>query len=86
MRYKINADYIIQENEDKLIVFDSENSMLYTCNELGTYIFQRLKRKWDEERIMQKISEEYDIDISEIKEDIKEFISTLVKKDIIIPT
>ncbi len=83
MKYKINKGFIIQKLDDKNVIFDGEESMLYTFNETASYIFSKLKLRWDEKKITDDIVKKYKVKKEKTAKDLKELISDLKKKKII---
>lgn len=80
---KINKGFIIQKLDDKTVIFDGEESVLYTFNETASFIFQKLKIGWDEEKIVETVIKKYGIKKEKAKKDFNELISDLKKKEII---
>lgn len=83
MKYKINKGFIIQKLEDKTVIFDGEESVLYTFNETASFIFQKLKRGWEEEKIAQTLVKKYQVKLERVRKDIKELIKDLLERKII---
>ena len=82
-KYRINKGFIVQKLEAKTVIFDGEESVLYTFNETASYIFQKLKRGWDNKKIIDGLVKKYHIKEKKAKKDVNEVISDLVKKKII---
>lgn len=83
-KYRINKGYIIQKIGNKTTIFDSEKSALYNFNETATFIFEKLKKNWQEEKIAVKLSQIYNTDHKTAQRDVSEIISGLLKKKILI--
>ncbi len=83
MKYKIKKGFIIQKLDEKAVIFDSEESILYTLNETATFIFQKLRRGLDKEQIIQALVKKYQIEEKRASEDVDEFIFALKEKKII---
>lgn len=56
---------------------------LITVNELGKFIWENLESSKDEEDLLHKILEEYEVEEKEAKEDLDEFLDKLRQVDII---
>lgn len=84
-RYKINKKYIVQKIEDKITIFDSDQSILFTLNNTAATIFEGIKFGLSQEKIAEKLSIEFDTLQSEAKKDIETFTEELKKKKVIIP-
>ena len=56
---------------------------LLTVNEVGKFIWENLESSKDEEDLLHKILEEYEVEEKEAKEDLDEFLDKLRQVDII---
>lgn len=56
---------------------------LITVNELGKFIWENLESSKDEEELLQKILDEYEVDRDTAKDDLDEFLGKLKDIDII---
>jgi hypothetical protein len=83
MKYKINKGFIVQKIGEKSTIFDGENSILFTFNKTGTLIFEKIKLRWDKDKIVEHISQSYLISKKEAKTDVDEFINTLIESKVI---
>ncbi|MCS7093528.1 MAG: PqqD family protein [Patescibacteria group bacterium] len=75
---------IIQKLDKKIIIFDSDNSTLFTLNETASLIFDKLKKKCPKEKIIDYLLKKYQVRKERIERDIDEFIEELKKRKIII--
>ena len=82
--YKINKGFVVQKLDNKTVIFDGEESLLYTFNETASYVFKKLKIGWDEVRIAQSLAKLYKIKEARAKKDVKELISEMKKKKLIL--
>ena len=83
MKYKINKGLITQKIDNKTVIFDSEESVLYTFNETASYVFKKIKAGEDEEKIIDLVVKKYQIKPEKAKKDLNEIIADLEKKKII---
>ena len=83
MLYTITKGLITQKLDNKTVIFDGEESVLYTFNETASYIFSKIKTKWDEEKIILSLVKKYGIKEKRAKKDVGELIAGLKKKKII---
>ena len=58
--YQIQKGLIIQKIDKETIIFDAEESVLYTLNETASEIFRMLKKGLKEEEIVEKIVKKYE--------------------------
>lgn len=83
MKYKINKGFIVQKLDDKMVIFDGEESVLYTFNETASFIFKKIKKGEEKEKIIEMVEKKYDIKKEKAQKDFNELISDLKKKKII---
>lgn len=69
--------------DDKTVIFDGEESVLYTFNETASFIFRRLKQQFTTEEISKAMEKKYKVGGKEAQKDIKELIRDLEAKKII---
>jgi len=86
MKYKINKGLITQKINNKTIIFDGEESVLYTFNETASFIFKKLKKGEEKEKIIEMVEKKYDIKKERAQKDFNELLSDLKKKKIISST
>ena len=83
MKYKINKGFIVQKLDDKTVIFDGEESVLYTFNETASFIFKKLKKGEEKKKIIEMVEKKYDITKEKAEKDFNELIADLKKKKII---
>lgn len=81
--YKINKGFIVQKLDDKTVIFDGEESVLYTFNESSSYIFRKLKAGIRSAEIINLMVKRYKITLSRAKKDFQYLTTDLLKKKII---
>ena len=82
-QYKINKGFIVQKLDQKTVIFDGEESMLYTFNETASFIFKKLKSALEEDKIVDALVKKYSINKERERKDVKELIFDLKKKKIV---
>ena len=85
---KFKKEFMIREIVGETILIpmgDSNNHFngIITINELGKFIWENLESSKDEEALLHKILEEYEVEEKEAKEDLDEFLDKLRQVDII---
>lgn len=85
---KLKKKFMIREivGETILIPIGVSNNHfngIITINELGKFIWENLESSKDEEDLLHKILEEYEVEEKEAKEDLDEFLDKLRQVDII---
>ncbi|NMB57429.1 PqqD family protein [Candidatus Beckwithbacteria bacterium] len=83
MKYKINKGFIVQKLDNKTVIFDGEESVLYTFNETASEIFKLLKKNLNEKEIVKKIAKKYQIKTERAKKDFNDLVSDLKRKKIL---
>jgi len=83
MKYKINKGLITQKLDDKTVIFDGEESILYTFNETASYIFKKIKAQEDKMKIIDAVVKKYGVKPEKVKKDLDELFVDLKKKKII---
>ena len=81
---KINKKIIFEKIDNKITVFDAEKSLLYTFNETATYIFGKLKAKWDKDRIIEAMLKRYPIKKEQAEKDLSSLIKELKTRKVLI--
>ena len=85
---KLKMQFILRDivGETVLVPINESTSNfngLITVNELGKFIWENLESSKDEEELLHKILEEYEVEEKEAKEDLDEFLDKLRQVDII---
>jgi 6-pyruvoyl-tetrahydropterin synthase len=80
---KLQKGLIIQKLDDQTVIFDADESVLYTLNETAAIIFDKLKKKWDKEKIINFMLKKYDVKKERLEKDFDQLIEDLKKKKII---
>ena len=85
---KLKMQFILRDivGETVLVPINESTSNfngLITVNELGKFIWENLESSKDEEELLHKILEEYEVEEKEAKEDLEEFLDKLRQVDII---
>jgi 6-pyruvoyl-tetrahydropterin synthase len=81
---KFQKGLIIQKLDDQTVIFDADESVLYTLNETASVIFDKLKKKWDKEKIINFMLKKYDVKKERLEKDFDQLIEDLKKKKIIV--
>ncbi len=82
-KYKINKGFIVQKLDNRTVIFDGEESVLYTFNETASYIFQKLKKGLNDKEIIEAVVKKYNSKGEKVRNDYQELITDLLKKKII---
>ena len=63
------------------MIFDAEDSILYTLNETAAYIFQNLKRGFNKEKIIDQMMKRYQVKKERLIKDFDTLINDLTEKN-----
>mgnify|MGYP004627442163 CR=1 FL=1 len=85
---KFKKEFILREIVGEFILVPINKSIskfdgLITTNEVGKFIWENYESSKDEEDLLHKILEEYEVEEKEAKEDLDEFLDKLRQVDII---
>ena len=85
---KFKKDFILRDIMGETILVPINESItvfngLITINELGKFIWENLESSKDEEDLLHKILEEYEVEKSVAEKDLDEFLDKLRQVDII---
>lgn len=85
---KIKEGFLLREVAGNIIVVPvGEETVdfngIITINETGKFLWELLSEEIEKECLLEKFIEEYNIPVEEAKEDIREFIQTLLDNGII---
>lgn len=76
-------DIILAEVEGEGMIIDVEKSMSYFLNETALFVFKLLNEGKDIDDIKTALLREYDVDPTEVENDIREFIGKLDRKAVL---
>lgn len=75
---ELNKEYMIIPVEGSSVSFNK----VFNLNEVGAFIYKKLKEKDDIEYVVNKLIEEYEVTYDIAKKDVVEFIKELKKRGI----
>jgi hypothetical protein len=81
--YQIQKGLIIQKIDKETVIFDAEESVLYTLNATAAEIFRLIKKGLEEDKIIEKIVKKYDVRKEKVEKDVRELVEELKKRKII---
>jgi hypothetical protein len=76
-------EVLVSEGDDNFIVLDYQNGFYYGLDEVGKKIFRRLESRKSVNEIVEELSREYDAPQEVLHRDVTEFISQLLKANLI---
>ena len=82
--YQIQKGLIIQKIDKETVIFDAEESVLYTLNETASEIFCLLKKGLKEEEIVERMVKKYEVRKERVEMDVRELFKELEKRKILV--
>ena len=85
---KLKKDFILREIMGDVVLVPINESTssfngLITVNELGKFIWENIESAKDEDELLQRILDEYEVERDVAKKDLDEFLQVLKDMDII---
>ena len=85
---KVNKEFVLREIAGDYIIIPVGETVLefkglLTVNEIGVLIWKMLQNEITLEQIVQNILDEYDVEESVAREDVREFLDTLIARGIL---
>jgi len=84
MGIKINPDAIYRKIVGEYYILLPKEKTIHRLSDVASFIWEHLTDNSDENDIVNKIIEEYDVSREDAEKDMKEFIDELVEKNILI--
>lgn len=78
-KLQINKKLIIQKVDNGLVCFDPDKAYLYSFNEVGEFIFKKIKLGWDEDKIITALIKMYMVEPQTLKKDVTKLIKDMKK-------
>ncbi len=79
----MKKNIIFQKIGKKIMIFDSKKSLLYSLNETASYIWKKLRLRWNKKQIISGLSKKYEASKSKIEIDYNKITRDMKKKKII---
>ena len=82
--FKVSDRVVFREIDDKIVMIHLDSGFYYSLNEVGCFIFNQLLKSRDIDDILNEIQSSYEVPKGEAREDIEEFVESLMKEKIIL--
>lgn len=88
MRMKIDKNFVLREIAGDYIIVPTGNTALtfnglITVNEVGAFLWELLQKDTTEEKMLDAVLEEYDVDENTARIDIREYVEKLERNGIL---
>ena len=85
---KIDKEFILREIAGDYIIIPTGKTILdfngmITVNEVGAFLWEKLQKDVTLNDLIEAVVDEYDVEESQAKADIEEFLATLIKGEIL---
>lgn len=81
---KLNSKITYREIEDSILIITPWDNAMHTLEDTGKLIFEALIDAKEKSEILQEILDNYDVELVDAKNDLEQFIDSLIKKEIFI--
>lgn len=79
----IKKDFVIDKIDGEITIFNTDSSIFYSFNKSASYIFEMIKKGFDEKRMISSMTRKFKIPEIQAKKDISVFLKKLSKNKII---
>lgn len=81
---KLNNKITYREIDDSILIITPWDNAMHSLEDIAKLIFELLVDNKNQNEILQEIINNYDVDITEAKKDLNEFIDSLIIRKIFI--
>ena len=86
LRFRINKPSVVYEKfDDELVLINLDSGNYYSCEKVGTDIWDFIQNGASETEIIEEISQRYAESLSTIEDAVKKFLSELKEEGLIVP-
>lgn len=83
-KYKVLKGFISEKlDKDKTMIYDQDRSLLFTFNKTATFIFEKIKKGFDDRKIIEELLKKYNVEEKIARKDVVAIIKKLKVKKII---
>lgn len=82
---EIPENVLFQEVGDEAVLLSLDKGHYFGLDEIGTHIWNLIKEKKNAEEIIAVITEEYDVEAEQFKQDLDDFVTELQESGLITP-
>ena len=81
--FKMNPDVSMKKIGSEVFLYDRKRAYIHSFNQTGALILEGINDQLNIESICQSVMDEFEINAAEVKEDVLQFIQTLLQQHII---
>jgi hypothetical protein len=85
MRLQPNSDLSIRQIDREIFIYDRDRSLVHTFNETGAFLWRQIEAGTEEERLVQTLIDEYDVDLNTAARDVGLFLTTVRSLGLTVP-
>lgn len=82
-KYKLSKGFITEKIDNKITIFDTENSQLLTFNKTASIIFDYIKKGQSKKEIVEKLQKKYKVPKTTASKDFDDLMVDLKKMKIL---
>lgn len=83
LEYEFNKNILYKKSKDMLMAFNQDNGDMYEFNDVGAEVFMLFSKNMKIKDIFERLTNDYDVTINDIYEDIVELTKRLIELEII---
>ncbi len=83
IKYKISDKIIFREVDDGIVLINLDSGFYYSFNGSACFIFNMLNKDKNTVEVVDKLKVEFNVSEEEARNDLKQFIETLEKEEIV---
>lgn len=80
---KLNDQVVVEKLGDTYIAYDNNKSVLHEFNRVGYLIIESIEKGMKKNEVVARIIEEFEVNESQAKDDLDEFLRELGNKDLV---
>ncbi|MEW9702282.1 PqqD family protein [Paenibacillus sp. SI8] len=83
MKVYLNKDVIVHEEDEEIILVNMARNKFYSLDKMGTVIWKLIVESNEISKVIDKISNEFEVDRHIIETDLDELLNDLMKAEVI---
>lgn len=83
MKFSLNPDFSIRKIDNEIFIYDRSKALVHVFNETGAFFMESIQAGLSSEKILEKVTDIYEIDYEIAKADLQEFTEQLINLGLI---